>query len=405
MPQFVYKAKVTGDQVLTGLIEAEDRRRAIRQLKAMGYFLLAIHERSVRTGWRDRLGGQAGGRVAAQDVAIATRQLASLMGAGLTLAKALHILARQCENPRLARVVASLASSVEGSKSLSEAMSKFPRVFNPQFTSIVRAGEEGGRLSETLAQLADYQEGRLKFREQLRNALVYPTFLCIFGIAVVVILLTFVIPQFVSLFSLLGQQLPLPTRALIGTASFLNTWWPVLAIGGIVLVLGFARTVQTRQGRMAWHRMKLELPILGRVFLKSQMAVFGETLSALLRSGVRIVQALDVAADTVSNVFIAARIRHTAEQVRDGSPLNEAMGKEPVFPVMLVGMTAVGEETGQLEDLLSRAAEILGHEAQRAIHALTTILEPALIVFLGGLVALIVAAILLPIFRSSALVQ
>ncbi len=405
MPQFAYKAKAESGAALQGVIEAADRSQALRQLKAMGYYLLALDERRLDQSWREQLRSAFGARIRPRDVALLTRQLASLLEAGLLVAESLRILARQCENLALGRLVEALAARVEGSKSLSAAMAEHPRVFSPQYTSIIRAGEEGGMLPESLTRLADHLEADVKFREQVRSALAYPAFLCISGVAVVAILLTFVIPRFLSLFAALGQDLPLPTRILIATSSFMATWWPVILMGLLVLIFGCVQLLRTRQGRLGWHRAKLNLPVIGQVSHKAEMAVFSQTFAALIGSGVRVVQALEISAETLGNRHLSERVGRLAEAVRQGKSIHQAMDKQEVFPVVLVSMTAVGEQTGQLDDLVARAAEVLREESQRAIQRLTMLLEPALIVMLGGLVALIVAAILLPIFRSSALVQ
>ncbi len=233
----------------------------------------------------------------------------------------------------------------------------------------------------------------------------YPAFLCVSAVVVVTLLMTFVIPRFLSLFAMFGKDLPLPTRILIGVSSFLGAWWPLLAIAAAVLVLGCLQLLRTEQGRLRWHRASSILPILGPASHKAEMAVFGQTLSALTRSGVQIVQALQIASQTLDNRFLAARVRQVTDAVRQGTSLNEAMRKQTVFPEVLVSMTAVGEESGRLEDLVANAADVLREDSQRAIQRLTMLLEPTLIIVLGGIVAVIVAAILLPIFSSNALVQ
>jgi type II secretory pathway component PulF len=405
MPQYRYSAKAESGEPLQGVVEAADRSHALQQLKAMGYYVLTVAEHRQRKGWSERLGRRGLGRLGGRDVALLTRQLANLLSAGLLVTQSLRILARQCEKPAQGQLLETLAARVEGARMLSAAMAEHPQVFSPQYVSIVRAGEEGGTLPAALMQLAEFLQTEQKFREQVRSALLYPAFLCVSAVGVVVILMTFVIPRFLTLFAMFGQDLPLPTRILIGTSSFMGTWWPVLAVGLAVLVLGFAQVLRSEAGRLHWHRTKLRLPILGSASHKAEMAVFGQTLAALTRSGVQIVPALQIAGDTLQNRFLAGNVRKVTEAVREGSPLNEAMQKQGVFPEVLVSMTAVGEESGQLEELVASAAEVLREESQRAIQRLTMLLEPTLILVLGGLVALIVAAILLPVFSSSALVQ
>jgi type II secretory pathway component PulF len=405
MPQFRYSAKAESGEALKGVVEAADRSHALQQLKAMGYYVLAVGEPRQRNGWSERLAARGLGRISGRDVALLTRQLANLLSAGLLVTQSLRILARQAERPALGQLLETLAARVEGARMLSAAMAEHPQVFSPQYTSIVRAGEEGGTLPAALMQLAEYLQTEVKFREQVRSALLYPAFLCVSALAVVVVLMTFVIPRFLSLFAMFGQDLPLPTRILIGTSSFMGTWWPALAAALAVLVLGWAQVLRSEPGRLHWHRTKLRLPILGAASHKAEMAVFSQTLAALTRSGVQIVQALQIAGETLGNRFLAGHVRKITEAVREGSPLNEAMRRQGVFPEVLVSMTAVGEESGQLDDLVASAAEVLREESQRSIQRLTMLLEPTLILVLGGLVALIVAAILLPVFSSSALVQ
>lgn len=405
MPQYRYNAKAEAGETLEGIIEAADRSHALQQLKAMGYYVLAVVEHRQRKSWGARFGGSGLGRIGGRDVALLTRQLANLLSAGLLVTQSLRILARQAEKPALGQLLETLATRVEGARMLSAAMAEHPQVFPAQYVSIVRAGEEGGTLPAALMQLAEYLQTDLKFREQVRSALLYPAFLCISAVAVVVVLMTFVIPRFLSLFAMFGHDLPLPTRILITTSTFMGTWWPILAVGLAVLILGFVQILRSDAGRLRWHRTRLRLPILGSSHHKAQMAVFGQTLAALTRSGVQIVPALRIAGETLQNRFLAGKVAAVTDAVREGTPLNEAMQRQGAFPEVLVSMTAVGEESGQLEELVASAAEVLREESQRAIQRLTMLLEPALILVLGGLVALIVAAILLPVFSSSALVQ
>lgn len=404
MTSFVYKAKQTPEKVLNGTIEAEDRTQAIQQLRSMGYGVLSLEEAKEGLSLGMGISWDSLRRIKVADLAMFWRQLASLLEAGLPLVRALATVEEQSENPKLARVVAGVRSAVEGAASFSQALSRYPKVFTPLYVNLAATAEATG----TLAQVADQLAGRVEKEQELRgkvtSALIYPTFLCIVGAVVVSVLVTFVIPKFAVLFEGLGQDLPLPTKVLLGVNTFAHRFWwlvGVVLLGTLILVYHFTRK---GPGRLALDSLKLHLPIVGRVIRKIEMAKFAHTFSTLCANGVHILPALKITARTVTNQVIAGEVTRARERIAQGSRVEAALREGRHFPPALVNMVAVGEDSASLDKMLERVAVVYERDSDRAVRSMTTLLESVLILLLGGAVGLIVAAILLPIFRASAIV-
>ncbi len=407
MSSFAYLAIAGSGERVQGTLSSHDRREAVRKLLDMGLHPLSVEDRhdaqqapSAAELWR-----RWAYRVRVTDLAVFTRQLASLLHAGLPMVQALTTLRRQCDHRGLVRVLEDIEGTIgrDGS-SLAEALDQHPRIFDPVYRGLIRAGEEGGHLVEVLQNMASHLARAAKLRGQVVGAFIYPIFLLVLGSVAVFVLMTFVIPQFQDLFVSFGQDLPLPTQVLVAISGFMAAWWwAVLAglLAGCLLGLLMLRRPPVRE---RFDRWLLTLPVFGPMFLKLEVARIARTLGELLAGGVRIIQALRVTGETARNLAIRRTFATMASEVATGKPLAEAMQQSDVYPAMVISLVQTGEETGDLAEMLGELAAIYEEEAERAVNGSVKLLEPTLIVVMGLVIAGIVAAVILPIFQSSALV-
>lgn len=398
MPTFAYRARRPGGEVLSELIEAADRPDAIARLKRQGYFLLSVEQ-------ADRSGGGRGAfrRVPRGEVAVFTGQLACLVHAGLPLAQALRCLQQQLKRTPLGEVAERLGADVSDSSSLSEAMARWPRVFPRTYTAAIRAGEESGRLAEVMRRLADNLKQEVETRGRVRGALAYPIFLCVLGAATLTVLMTFVIPRFTALFVTMGAELPAPTRILLAFSDVMDRYWP-LVLGAVVAGVAAAAWAMKRQAvRTFVDAWVLRFPWVGTILQRLEMARFCRTMSELLNSGVPILSSLQITSGVLSNRQFIAGVERIRGEVARGRELSKGLEHLPIDSPLVFHMAAVGEQSGQLPEMLLEAAEIYEKQCERAIAAWTAMLGPALIVVLGGVIAFVITAILLPVFQASTL--
>lgn len=408
MSQFSYLAIRGGGQRVSGTLRSRDRHEAVRKLMEMGYHPLTIETAGNSTG---------GGiqfkhavflcihRVRTIDLAVFTRQLASLLKAGLPVLQALSTLRKQVDHKGLVRVIEDMEASIgQDAMSLGEALAEHPKVFDPVYRGLVRSGEESGRLVEVLENLADHLSKSAKLRGQVLGAFIYPIFLLLIGTTAIFVLMTCVIPKFQELFDSLGQQLPLPTIVLIAISGFLENWWWAVVGGLTVAVLAGMAALRHQHLREQVDRTLLRLPVLGGMFLKLEVARVAHTLAALLQGGVRIIEALRVTGETARNTAIRRTFEPMTQAVSTGQTLAEAVEKAKVYPPMVLNLIRTGEDTGELPEMLQELAAIYEDEAERAVNGAVKLLEPTLIVVMGLIIAGIVAAVILPIFHSSAII-
>ena len=398
MPTYAYRAKDISLRVVEGMIEADNESAALARLGSQGIYPLVIAEAGTPSTPRVA-GARLGRRVPVNAVAYMSRQLADLIGGGLSLFHALALLSEQTEHPTLRAVVAQMSQSVREGQALSEALARHPSIFAPLFVNMIRAGEATGDLEAVLLRLADLLEGESEVKNRVAMALVYPAVVLVIGIATVVVLLTYVVPKLTEVFAESGGLLPLPTRILLGiSGSLTRGWW--LWLGGIAMSVWMLRRFRISQtGRVALDRMLLRLPLGGVLVRKLQVARFLRSLGAMIGQGVPALQALEVAGSTVSNTVIRRAVDHVRAAVQDGASLSNALQASGEFPTFVSNMVAVGQEAGTLDTALAKVATSYERDADRAIRALTTVMEPLLIVMVGLVVMFIVIAMLLPIFN------
>lgn len=400
MAVFVYKAADRLGKMIDGVMEAPDPRAVIERLQREEYFPIKVAQQEEgRRFWPSRPSWGAG-PVKGRDLLAFTQQLATLFEAGLPLDRALSILEELAPSPRLRTVVTDLQKSVRSGSSFADALAKHhPRPFSRLYINMVRAGEKGGVLEVTLKRVAEFQEASQEFRDALTSALIYPLLLTGVGGASVIFLLTFVIPRFAQIFSDLGQAIPLPTQILLAVSGFLQLYWWAFGLGLVLLFLSGRVWLATGEGRFAWDRAVLKLPILGEIIRKVEVARFARTLGTLLKSGVPVLSAMAVVREIIGNQLLARSVARLADGVQRGAGLAFPMGEAGgIFPPLAVHMVRVGEETGRLEEMLLKTAETFEAEVRVRVKRAIGLLEPAIILAMGLIVGFIVVAMLMAIF-------
>jgi type II secretion system protein F len=396
MPVYIYRAADRRGQTIDGVMEAPDARAVVERLHREAYFPIRVQPHTERPSV---LSLGRGTRVRQRDLLAMTQQLATLFEAGLPLDRALAILEELSPNPRLRVIVADLHRSVRGGSSLSDALAKHhPRPFSRLYINMVRAGEKGGVLEVSLRRLAEFLESRAAFTEAIVSALAYPFVVTLVGAAAVVFLLTFVIPRFATIFEDLKQTIPFSTQVLLAVSAAAREYWWVAAVVGLAVALIWRMWTGTPEGRLSWDRTVLRLPRIGTLVLKIETARFARTFGTMLRSGVPVLGALAVVGDMMSNQAIAGAVQRLADSVKRGGTVAAGLQQHTEFPPLAVHMVRVGEETGRLEDMLLKAAETFETDVRTELKRMIGLLEPAVILVMGVLVAFIVVAMLMAIF-------
>src|SRR5215213_2075764 len=346
-------------------------------------------------------------RIKLGDLVVFSRQLATMINAGLPIVRALYVLAEQTENPKLKDVVVEVRKDVEAGSSLSEALEKHPEVFSRLYVEMVKAGEIGGILDGVLLRVADQLEKDQDLRRKVRSAMTYPTVVLILAILAASFMLIFIVPVFAGLFQDLGGTLPLPTRICMILSNILTSFWGILVYAGMALaVVLFLRWKKTESGRKVWGRAVLRIPAkIGDVVQKVTLARFARTLATLSAAGVPILQAIEITATSSGNWVIENALLKSRDAVREGIPIYKPLEQEPVFPPMVIRMIAVGEETGDIDGMLGKIADFYESEVDATVKALTSIIEPLMIVVVGGIVGGIIIAMYLPMFKIFELVE
>lgn len=396
MPVFAYRAADRRGQTVDGVMEAPDARAVIERLHREAYFPVKVTPQGERRAWLDFSFSRG---IRARDLLAFTQQLATLVEAGMPLDRALSILEELAPNARVKAVVTDLLHGVRGGSSLSDALAKHhPRPFSRLYINMVRAGEKGGVLEATLRRLAEFQEARQAFTEAIVSALIYPAVITTVGAGAIVFLMTFVIPRFATIFADMGQAIPLPTQILLATSVALQAYWWVGVLILFGAILAWRMWTGTAEGRLQWERLLLRLPLLGALMIKVETARFARTFGTMLRSGVPVLGALAVVGDIMTNQVVGRAVHRLSDTVKRGGTVAAAMQEHTPFPPLAIHMVRVGEETGRLEDMLLKTAETVEAEVRSELRRLIGLLEPAIILAMGVVVAFIVVAMLLAIF-------
>ncbi|RJQ40365.1 MAG: type II secretion system F family protein [Nitrospiraceae bacterium] len=400
---FQWSGKTTRGAIESGEITADTKEEVQAQLKRKNITPTLITEKKAE---RKLFGGFGGGKVGDKDIVVFTRQFSTMIDAGLPLVQALDILSTQVENKTLARVLGEIKENVEAGSTYADALKKHPRVFSDLYANMVAAGEAGGILDTILNRLAAYIEKAMKLKKKVKGAMVYPIVVSTVAVAAIAIIMIFVVPTFEKMFAQLGGTLPLPTQMIISLSKFLSGIGGILTGGAIVgIVVALKQFRRTEKGTHLTDRVLLKLPIFGVLLNKVAVAKFTRTLGTLVSSGVPILDGLEITAKTSGNKVIEFAIMEVRKQVTGGKTLADPLTKAKVFPPMVTHMISVGESTGALDTMLNKIADFYDDEVDAAVNALTSMMEPMLMVFLGGSVGFIVVAMYLPIFKLITLIK
>lgn len=405
MASFRYKSVSAGGDVVQGTLEARDQGAAVNQLHLMGHTPVRV-EAAGGSGLLDLLNLEIGTARPANggELATLTRKLATLLRAELPLDRALELLTDLTARPATQKMVTRLLTAIRGGSSLADALDKEANAFPSYYRSMVRAGETGASLDTVLARLADFLERAQAVRGQLRSALVYPAFLLVTAGVSLVVLLAFVLPSFQPMFEDAGAELPVITQVVVGFGSLVRDAWWAIALAVLALGLGLRLHLGTEAGRLFWHGLALRVPVLGPLWLKGDVARFARTLGTLLANGVALLTALNLVREVMSNAALADGIAAAAPDVQAGRGLAAPLGENPLYPSLLVQLVRVGEESGRLEDMLLKLAEIYDQESEETTRRLLALLVPVLTLGLGGLIAFLVASVLFALFSVNDLV-
>jgi type IV pilus assembly protein PilC len=391
---YTYKARDKAGNVLNGTIQADNEALVLARLREQGFMPLEVGKQG--RGMNIELTKK---KVKLKELSVVSRQFATMVNSGLPILRALSILADQTENPELGRVLGLVRTDVEQGASLSGAMAKHPKVFNDLFVAMVKSGEMGGSLDDVLMRLADMIEAEVKLRGKIKSAMTYPVAVVALVVLIMSAMLLFVVPQFQTIFATLGGTLPLPTRVLLMMSNAFKKYWFVVLIGTLAFRFFFKRWKKTPAGRVIVDRAKLRVPIFGVIFQKVALSRFASTFSMLLRSGVPILQALEIVSQTVNNRVVGTAIEDVETSVREGESMSKPLMSHAVFPPMVVQMIAVGEETGNVDTMLEKVATFYDAEVEASVDALTSLIEPLLIAVIGGCVGAAVIALYMPMFN------
>jgi general secretion pathway protein F len=408
MPVFEYSALDRKGKSVSGIIDADSTAAARQKLRSMGKFPTNIkevketgHKKAVSS--KDLSLSTLFGRVKPAEVTIMTRQMATLVGAGFPLVSAIDTLVPQTKNQSFKKIIAQIKDSVVAGSSFAAALEPYPSIFSSLYTSMVKAGESSGTLEIVLERLADITEKAQALKSRIQAAMVYPILMALVAVGVVFLLLTFVVPNITSIFDDLEKALPTPTVFLIGTSDFFKAYWLVFVIVGVLIFFGIRSIRKTEKGRYRTDNILLKLPLFGTLLRKLAIARFSRTLGSLLDNGVSMLQALKIVENIVGNVVIAEIIQNAAGEVEKGQGLGKTLEKSDILPPIAVQMIEVGEQSGNLEEMLAKIADVFESEVEQNIMSMTSLLEPIMILIMGVVVGFIILSIMLPIMEMNQL--
>jgi len=407
MGAYTYKAKKGPDEIVESVIYASSKKEAIEKISQMGYLPVRVEEAGSPAVTDTGKPGFFFKRVRPKLVTVFTRQLSILLRSGVPILNALTILVDQSDSMYLKAVLSEIRQAVKDGKELSSALSLYPHIFPALYVSLVRAGEDSGTLEEALMRIAEYRYKQEQIISRIRTALTYPLLMAIVGVGTIVFMLTFVMPRLLKIFARLGQDLPLPTKILIGISNFL-TQKPVWLVAGILaagIVFFFQRGIQSKREQLFISYLKLHMPLFGNVFLKAELARFSRTMELLLKSGIQLLRALQGSIPTVDNEIIREELKQGYKAIEQGQSFGATLGRASVFPKFMVNLVSVGEESGKIDEALQELARTYEEETDEAVKIMTNLLEPMMILIMGIMVGFIIVSMLLPVFQLNIMVK
>jgi len=403
---YAYKGRDSTGKIVKGRLDAASETAVASRLRSMGLSPVSIDESKEGTGFsRDIAIPGLGKGVGLKDLAIMSRQMATMIAAGLSLLRTLNILTEQTPSKPLAKILGEVSTDIESGISLSDALNKHAKDFPPIMINLVRAGEIGGFLDDALETIAKNFESEVKLRGTIKSALTYPVIVLIMAIVAVIAMLVFIVPVFQKMFANLGGTLPLPTQILVWMSNAMPVVLPILIVGGIAFSVWWRANKNAEKVRKFIDPLKLKLPVFGQLFTKLAVARFSRNFSSMVGAGVPILQALQIVGETSGNWVVENALKNVAESVRQGKSIAEPLVAEPVFPAMVTQMIAVGEDAGALEQMLGKIADFYDQEVQSATEQLTAMIEPLMVAFLGVVVGGMIVCLYLPIFNIFNLIK
>ena len=400
MASYSYIARETASgREIRSSVEAATEQAAVAALLNRNLLVVSIEERMSKKG------RTKGGKVSLNELVVFTRQLATMIDAGIAIVQSLQALSEQATSKVMRDVIRDICSRVESGESFSESLQKHPKTFSKLFYSMVSAGEKGGLLAETLARLATYLESSARLRRKVKSAMMYPLVVSTVAIGITIFLLVKVVPVFKDVYSSFGAKLPAPTQILINLSDFVAHYLLFVLIGLGAAVYAWMYFIKTKSGRDFWDRNRIKLPVFGPIAHKICLVRFTRTLASLIRSGVPILEVLQIVSQTVGNTVMEKAIKSSASDIERGEGIANALSKHPIFPAMIIRMVSAGEQTGNIDNMLERVANFLDEEVEAMLSGLMSLLEPILIVFLGLLIGSMVVCMYLPIFNLGNIVS
>lgn len=399
MPKFVYKGKSSAGATADGFIMAPDMNAAKALLRTQKINFTDVIEKGDNP--MDKLKAAFAPGITSKDLVLFSRQLSTLVGAGVPLVQGLTILGDQIDNPTFKKVVVGLRMDIEAGMGIADTMKKYPKAFDNLYVSMIRAGELGGILDTILDRLSGYLEASEALKAKVKSAMMYPIVVLTIAISITWFLLIFIIPKFKEMFSSFGKELPAPTQMLLDLSHFLQVYWYIYIPVPIAIFIGFKIMLKKREVAKKFDGLLLKLPVFGIILKKTAVAKFTRTFSTLIKAGVPILQALDTVAQTAGNIVVEEAVLSAKVAIREGERIAKPLGASKVFPNMVVSMISIGEETGNLDAMLSKIADFYESEVNVAVEGLTSMIEPIVIVFMGAVIGTIVVAMFLPMFSMS----
>ncbi len=408
MPVYEYTALDRAGKNVAGIIDADSTVAARQKLRASGKYPVQIRETTAKAKSESAAGFSLPSlfnRITPDDIHALTRQLATLLNAGIPLVGALDALMEQTTSPPLKKIIAQIKESVNEGNSLTVSLTRHPKLFSNIYINMVRAGEASGSLDVVLDRLAEFGEHQQALKGRFQAALVYPVFMAIIGTGVLFFLLSFVVPNLTRVFTEMKQVLPLPTTILIWFSDFMRSYWWAILVVIVASIIGIKEFIKSPKGRHIWDTLKLHLPVIGQINRKIALSRFGRTLGSLLQSGVPLITSLQIVRNIVNNVLIGAVIDEAMEDIQAGKSLNLALSRSIWFPPVFRQMVSVGEQSGDLEGMLHKVADSYEREVETRITGMTALIEPIMILFMAAIVGFIVISILLPIFEMNQMIN
>jgi type IV pilus assembly protein PilC len=383
-------------RTVAGTLEAESVELVRGKLADLKYHVLSIRQSRAKASIQDMLNGMQ--KVKLRDLVVFSRQFATMIDAGLSVVKCLDILQKQCRNPRLKDVIGQVKHDVAGGTSLTEAVQRHPKVFTPLYVNMIRSAEAGGILDTVLDRLSSFLEKEQETRTKIKSAMAYPAVVFAFSMLMLLGLMFFVLPKFKGIFEAMGLELPLSTKIMLNSSTYFQQYWYialVLMVGSVVFIRVASRT---EKGKYAIDAAKLKLPVFGDLMLKTAVSRFARTFGTLITSGVPVLRALEIVSDTAGNLVVSETVARARQSIKEGDKISTPLFTSKVFPVMVTQMIAVGEETGRLDQMLVKVANFYDEEVDATLKALTSLIEPLMIVGLGGIVGFIAISVISPIY-------